>query len=78
MHDHIRQQVIELMPEFGFDAVEPNWETRLIEDGYPIGRRFEFDEVRAYWLRAHNVVEFYDANWALLGERKIERMIAVA
>jgi len=76
--DHIRQQVIETLPEFGFVSSGPNWETRLISDGRYHGRRFEFDGVRAYWLRSRRTIEFYNQDWVLLGERKVEQFASVA
>jgi hypothetical protein len=71
--DQIRQQIIELLPEFGFASSAPNWETRLISDGRYLGRRFEFDGVRAYWLWSRHAIEFYNQDWVLLGERKVKQ-----
>jgi hypothetical protein len=59
-------------------STEPNWETRLTEGGRFLGRRFEFDGVRAYWLRNRRTIEFYNQDWVLLGERKIEQFASVA
>ena len=76
--DQIRQQVIEMLPAFGFVSAVPNWETRLISDGRYLGRRFEFDGIRVYWLRSRHTIEFYNQDWVLLGERKVEQFASVA
>jgi hypothetical protein len=76
--DQIRQQVIDMLPDFGFAATEPNWETRLIADGRYHGGRFEFDGIRAYWLRSRHAIEFYNQDWVLLGERRVELRALVA
>lgn len=78
IEDQVRQQVIEMLPEFGFASTEPNWETRLISDGRYLGRRFEFDGIQVYWLRSRHMIEFYNHDWVLLGERKIEQLASVA
>lgn len=62
----IRRLVTELLPELGCPKAEPNWETILLADGSYLGRRFEFDTVRAYWYVATNTIEFYSSTWELL------------
>ena len=64
--NHIRRFVIDLLPELGFARTEPNWETLLVSDGQPLGCRFEFDQVRAYWFAARRAIEFYGADWVPL------------
>jgi hypothetical protein len=76
--DTVRQQIIQLLPDFGFVAEEPKWQTWAISDGKYLGRRFEFESVRAFWLHARNVVEFYDLDGRLLGERPVEPLASVA
>lgn len=62
----IRQFVVELLPELGFARTEPNWETLLVADGKPLGCRFEFDQVRAFWFAARQAIEFYGSDWVPL------------
>lgn len=57
-----------LLPAFGIASAEPNWEASLIEGGYLIGRRFEFDGIHVYWLRSRHTIEFYGHDCVLLGE----------
>jgi hypothetical protein len=78
IEDYVRRRVIDMLPDFGFDSTEANWETRLIEGGRYLGRRFEFDGVRAYWIRSRQAIEFYDQDWVLLGERKLEYLASAA
>jgi hypothetical protein len=74
----IRQAVLQALAEYGVTATEPNWETLLITDGRYVGRRFEFEDVRAFWFRERHVVEFYDHSWQLLGELKLPGKARVA
>lgn len=62
----VRRFVIALLPELGFAPTEPNWETLLVSDGKPLGCRFEFDQVRAFWFAARQAIEFYAPDWAPL------------
>ncbi len=66
--DALRNWIVNQLPGLGCDAVEPNWETSLAVDGQYLGRRFEFDTLRAIWNRSRNVVEFYDGEWRMLKE----------
>lgn len=62
----IRQRVVDALPELGYEKTDPNWETLLIVDGTYTGRRFEFDDLRAYWFVERQAIEFYGAEWQLL------------
>ncbi|HET6878800.1 MAG TPA: hypothetical protein VFI31_01445 [Pirellulales bacterium] len=62
----VRRFVIDLLPELGLAPTQPNWETLLVSDGKPLGCRFEFDHVRAYWFATRQAVEFYGADWSPL------------
>lgn len=68
----IRRFVIDLLPEVGVAPSQPNWEMLLVSDGKPMGCRFEFDQVRAFWFAARRSVEFYGADWAPLKEAGID------
>lgn len=59
----VRRFVVELLPELGLARTQPNWEMPLVSDGKPVGCRFEFDQVRAYWFMARQAIEFYGADW---------------
>ena len=73
----VRETIINMLPDFGMASTDPNWETALIADGRYLGRRFEFDCLRVYWIWEHNTLEFYNDDWVLIGERKLqERAVA--
>jgi hypothetical protein len=73
----IRRYVIDLLPELGFARTQPNWETLLVSDGKPLGCRFEFDQVRAFWFAARQAIEFYGADWVPLKVATVEAKRAV-
>lgn len=54
----VRNMVIEMLPELGFEATEPTWQGILIQGGYYAGIRFAFEEVQAIWLIESGRVEF--------------------
>lgn len=64
--NRVRHFVIGLLPELGFAPTEPIWETPLFCDGKPLGCRFEFDQVRAFWFAARQAIEIYGADWVPL------------
>lgn len=64
--NRIRRFVVDLLPELGFARTEPNWETVLVSDGKPLGFRFEFDQVRAFWFATRQAIEFYGDDWVPL------------
>jgi hypothetical protein len=69
----VRRFVIDLLPELGFAPTEPNWETLLLSDGKPMGCRFEFDQVRAFWFAARQAIEFYGLDWSPLKVATVEK-----
>jgi hypothetical protein len=62
----VRRTIISLLPQLGVAASTPNWELPLIVDGQPVGCRFEFDQVRAFWFNRRQRIEFYGPDWAPL------------
>ena len=40
--------------------------TILVRDGHCVGQRFLFEGIRADWLMAENVVQFYDESGRML------------
>ncbi len=70
--NRVRRMVMKLLPELGVAASTPNWELPLIADGQPVGCRFEFDQVRAFWFSRRQQIEFYGPDWAPLKEAGID------
>jgi hypothetical protein len=78
MDAQVRQTVIDTLPKYGVARTEPNWETALVADGHYLGRRFEFDAIRAYWFCGRNTIEFYSQDWVLIGELKLKQLARAA
>ena len=64
--DSIRDFIVGRLAELGIPDPGPCSEIVLINDGFFLGRRFEFETVQAVWFSEADEVKFYSADGKFL------------
>ena len=57
--DQVRETVIATISDLGVGKPDLLVETILLHDGFLVGRRFQFDAVKAIWFFEEEQVKFY-------------------